>query len=64
MLEEHKRTGIICSCTYPLRIRLAYATNHSVIMDSVQIKAKSMNDNWIPEIVKAVREEGIELPIM
>jgi len=62
MLEEHKRTGSIRHYIYSSQIQTSYQLHHSAIIDSVQVKAESMTDNWIPEIVKAAREEGIELP--
>jgi len=36
--------------------------NNSTIIDSVVKKAGSMTNDWILEILDAVREEGIELP--
>lgn len=62
MLEEHKRTGSISRFTYAGKLRISYQFHHKNIIDSVIRKAHSMTDNWVPEIVKAIREEGVELP--
>lgn len=61
MLEEHKRTGSI-DLTYSAQIQVACHLYRSVISDSVADKAMSMTKDWIPEIVKALTEEGIKLP--
>lgn len=62
MLEEHKKTDLVRHSTYSLQIQIAYRSHRQQLIDSVVNKAKSMTDAWIPEIVKALGEEGIELP--
>jgi len=62
MLAEHKSTGFVRHFIYSSQIQTAYHLNQSAIIDSGVKKANSMTNDWIPEIVKAVREEGIELP--
>lgn len=62
MLEEHKRTGTIRNMVYSSQLQIAFALNQSSIIDAVVQKANSMTDAWLPEIVDAVRHEGVELP--
>lgn len=60
MLEEHKRTGAIKNIIYSSQLQKAFTSSQSSIIDAVVQKANSMTDAWIPEIVDAVRDEGIE----
>jgi hypothetical protein len=62
MLEEHKRTGAVRNVKYSFQIRYAYANNQNSIIDAVVKKAAAMTEEWIPEIVGAVKQEGVELP--
>lgn len=61
-LTEHKTTGFVKNILYKSRIQKAYALCCDSIIDSVVMKAKSMADGWLPEIVAAVTREGIKLP--
>lgn len=56
ILEEHRRTGHV-SC---LQIGLFWYT--SSIIESVVQKANSMKNDWLPEIISALKSEGIEIP--
>ncbi len=62
MLEEHKRTGIITTQKYSQQLQIAFALNQGIIIDAVVNKANSMKDALFPEIVEAVKKEGIKLP--
>jgi hypothetical protein len=62
MLEEHRRTGFIKNMRYSAQVQVAFHFAQSSIINAVVEKAKSMTDDWIPKIVDAVRDEGIELP--
>jgi hypothetical protein len=62
MLEEHKRTGFVENSIYSFHLQVAYALSRELISDAVVQKALSMRDVWIPEIVEAVRKEGIQIP--
>lgn len=62
MLEEHKRTGFVKNIIYSSQMQTAYALSQESIIDAVIKKANSMTDAWIPEIIEAVKKEGIELP--
>lgn len=61
MLEEHKRTGYVKNDIYKAQLQIAYYFHHLHIIYAVVEKANSMTKDWIPEIVQAVREEGIVL---
>lgn len=60
MLEEHRRTGFVKNMRYRVPLQIAFQLSQSSIIDTVVQKANSMIDAWIPEIVNAVRSEGIE----
>jgi len=62
MLEEHKRTGAVKTMRYSVPLQVAFQLSQSSIIDAVVQKANFMTDAWIPEIVNAVKSEGIELP--
>lgn len=63
MLAEHKRTGAIRGDTVlGATLSVQYQRSLELIIDTVVQKAISMIDVWIPEIVEAVRKEGIQLP--
>ncbi len=62
ILEEHKRTGAVKNIMHSARIQTAYALCQSSIVDAVVKKASSMSNGLVPELVAAVKREGIELP--
>ena len=62
MIEEHKLIGIIKFSMNSIQLQTAYSLTQSSIIDTVVQKANSMIRDWIPEIVNAVKEEGIKLP--
>jgi hypothetical protein len=62
MLEEHKRTGAVKNINHNVQLQTAYLLSKASIIDAVTQKADSMRDAWTPEIVAAVRHQGIELP--
>lgn len=62
MLAEHKATGFIKSPHYKVAIGMAYDFQHEKIVQAVKLKAKLMSEEWVPEIIAAVKNEGIELP--
>lgn len=62
MLEEHKNTGCIKNIRYTSGLQVAFHLSQSTIIDAVMQKATSMTKEWIPEIVEAVKKEGIALP--
>jgi hypothetical protein len=62
MLEEHKRKGAVKNMLYSSQLQVAFQLEQESIIDAVVKKANSMTKEWIPEIVDAVKKEGIELP--
>jgi hypothetical protein len=62
MLEEHLKTGAVKNVTYIPKLQTAYESSRSSIIDAVVQKANSMKDAWIPEIVDALRQEGVQFP--
>ena len=61
MLEEHTRTGAVKDIRYSAQIQTAYALSQSSIIDAVVKKASSMSNGLVPDLVAAVKREGIEL---
>lgn len=61
MLEEHKKTGTIKNLKYSIPLQQAYATHLSSVIDAVVQKTESMAHAWMPEIINAVKSEGIKL---
>ena len=62
MLEEHKRTSVIRNMKYSTQLQVAFGLSQQNILDAVVEKANSMTTGWIPQIVDAVKKEGIQLP--
>ncbi|MDP1608324.1 MAG: hypothetical protein Q8L98_03300 [Chlamydiales bacterium] len=62
MLAEHKATGFIKNPRYKDPINMAYRISGDAITQEVLRQAKIMSDEWVPEIIAAVKNEGIELP--
>lgn len=62
ILEEHKSTGFVNNFAYTGYLKTAYSFYKEDILETVALKANSMTNNFIPEIIIAVRKEGIQLP--
>lgn len=62
MLEEHKKTGRVKNIIYSGQIQTAYYFNQELIIKDIAEKASSMADAWVPEIIEAVKKEGVQLP--
>lgn len=62
MIEEHKLTGVIRFSENSIELQINFHCNESSIKNTVKQKAHSMIQSCIPEIVKAINEEGIKLP--
>jgi hypothetical protein len=62
MLEENKKLGAVKNILYSSRLQVAFALQQKSIIEAVVKKADSMTEEWIPEIVAAVKKEGIKLP--
>jgi hypothetical protein len=63
ILEEHKKTGSIKNIRYSAQIQTAYVLYYSSVIDEVVTKANSMADGLVPDLVAALKQEGIELPL-
>lgn len=63
MLEEHQRTGSF-DVSYIIRLQTDIILNKDSIIDAVIEEAKSMTDAWIPEIVEALKMEGVEFSVL
>ncbi len=62
LLEEHKRTGTVKNSKYNVQLQIALTFTKESVIESVIKKAELMKADWIVEIIKAVKKEGIELP--
>ena len=62
MLNEHISLGDIKNIRYKYRLERALLLLEKPILKAVNQKANSMVESWIPEIIDAVKKEGIELP--
>lgn len=61
MLEQHTRTGAVKGKP-SISIQLGYWFYKESILDVVVEKTISVTQNLLPEIVNALRSEGVELP--
>jgi hypothetical protein len=62
MLKEHIRTGFVRNPLYSSHIQTAYHFNQTSIIDSICKKAEEMATGWVPEIIQALKEEGVAFP--
>lgn len=61
MLEDHKTKDFTQIGCYSQKINKLYADNQESIIETVVTKANSFTNDLIPEIIEALKNEGIEL---
>ncbi len=60
-LEEHKRTGCVQDPTCSQAIQKAYLAQQVSVIQAVTQKALSFKDQWVPELVNILNNEGIHM---